>query len=131
MLWWSWTVNKYPHITERAHMMHMFKLAFSQHITDLSNERTRGAIEESVDDAGSLCTDADAQSEMDRCVAEAPPLVKRVLETVIKDPQVLAAPFRHYIGGRIETLGDRLCLIIGIEPDPELVKSVYAYLRER
>jgi len=124
VMWWYVTANRYPN-AEKPHLMSLYKMSFARHITDLARDMA-SKYEAPCDDVSELANDADAQSDMDRCIVEAPPVVRSLLQAVIDNPQELFAK-------RVDkkTLNERLCKLVGIEPDFDLHAAVLAYLHAR
>lgn len=135
--WWR-VVMKYEtrlhRIRPRKHIMALFMRTYSNHIHDLSKGETRRPKEVRILDAikptrgaplqneynawQALERECDA-SEFDRLVAEAPAILRSLLRVILADGQSprLRAQFRIGSDGERETTNQRLCKLIGANPD--------------
>lgn len=123
--------KKYPDVSDAAHLMRLFQTTFINHIHWLSNTATKqgvrlGATREDALPKEELCSDA----EMFRLIAEAPAAVGALLKNVISDPKKLKALYRTRLDGTRETMNERFCAIVGVDPkDHDLRGALYNYLR--
>lgn len=133
--------GKYSHVTERRHLMAIFKLTYMSWITDLANKRTREPEEitscvlmpGAADDTplwDKLVTGEPEQASLRLVLAEAPAPVRAVLSILATEEgrARLRSPYRIRRVGR-ETLNERLCRIAGYDPTTiNLVSWVRNYL---
>lgn len=106
----------------RAHLMSLFKLCFSNKVTDLSRVRTK-----QVDDARSDIVEIyDGEAvltfdpfDLQTLINKAPQVIKDALALFAKDDtrKEIQKPFAKYDNGRRETLNDRLCKLLGKDPN--------------
>jgi hypothetical protein len=137
---WARIVRKYEREPGRVraigHLMRLFRTAYLNHIHDLSKRRTRNIAEVK---AGDLIATGDpwdllpclcSAAELDRFVAEAPDMIKRVLLSLFEaDGRVLRALYRVAHDGVRETLNMRLCRLVGVDHEEvDLVCALRTYL---
>ncbi len=130
-------VRHYPHVTERRHLMGLFQRAFINHIHNLSKHRTR-MVEEIVDVpegydplyALEQLHEDGADVPFEHLLHEAPPEARMVLELLLRDPSILLRPYRRRKRQR-ETLNARLCRMLNLTYEIDLVTPTYDYLKGR
>jgi hypothetical protein len=120
-------------VRRRAHIMRLFKTSYLNHIHNLSIRRTKAAFEVKAIDALSP-TDVDSNDdiwttagktrdlgEYDRLIAEAPVMLKPLLRKLLADGPSLRmqAAYRVMPKGYRETLNERLCKIVGANPQQQ------------
>lgn len=116
----------YRHVTDKAHLMRLFQIAFTNHLHRLATLRTRSAVE--VIDQAALDHAVSNDGELVALIAHAPKPVKAVLVALGRvRPEVLRAPYRRYRDGR-ETTNQRLCRIASLDPTTDIVADLYNYL---
>lgn len=122
-------VNKYPHITARAHLMGLFQRTYINHIHDLAKRRSR-LIEYPE---SSLIRDGEQGSPFDipdlpasDLLAKAPEVVHRLLAVVQTEEgrRALRALYRVRSGGTRETVNQRLARLTGL-PDSTDFEGVF------
>lgn len=125
---------RYPKVKDRPHIMSLFQLTFNNHINDLS--RHRSGHPEILECALGNPKSDDANSEFAMspfarlqgsepshetiCLiaATAPEPVRKVLAAINSDrgARTMRAAYRVRKGGVRETLNERLCRLIGMDP---------------
>lgn len=131
---WVEVCRRYPHAVDTpAWIMSLFKLCFSDKITDLARGRTK-----QQDDARSDIVDVyespmmlvpDSSNFMALAI-KAPPLVKDTIALLSDEArrEELNKPFERYPNGRRETLNDRICSLLGLDPKAvDAVKTTRLY----
>ena len=127
---------RYPQATDAAHKMRLFQLCFRSKIEDLVRSNTkqideaRSDIVETYDGDAVLLPDF---SNLHALLIKAPQLVKDVLALFNDENarKVLQQPFVKYDNGRRETLNDRICQLIGKDPNCiDAVGSLRMYFSE-
>jgi len=125
--------SKYPQITDDVHILNLTSVAFRNHITNLSNRKRKQADITFADlpnddiPPETECPDA----EIAQLIAEAPPLVQRVLRA-LQSPEgrkAWAALYRVRRNGTRETLNERLCRMIGLQAVVDIHSLVVSYLK--
>lgn len=117
MLCWQIVCTKYPHITERRHLMSLFQRTYTNHIHKLSIKRTIQSIEEATDDVPDMALSPESDdSDLRRLAAEQTGEIHRLLIALIDKPELLMHPHRRHLGGRRESTNEYLCSLIGIDP---------------
>ncbi len=121
-------VRRYPHVTERRHLMRLFQVKYLNRITDLAKKRTRhlGVLEE-------LAFETEPFEEPST-FTDAPEPVKTILRLLLSEDGVkgLQQTYQRFANGYRETLNDRLCKLIGLDSTQlDLAGMVRNYLRTR
>lgn len=115
---------------EKRHIMSLFQSSYINHIHDLARSKQRQLDLPTFD--GELRSSApDAGSETERLISEAPPLVARVIRALMHDDTgALLKPFPHKSDGTRETVNERLCALVGLNPAlaPQLRTAIRNYL---
>lgn len=131
---WCEVCWRYPHAVDNpAHIMSMFKLCFADKITDLSRGKTK-----QQDDARSDIVDVfdgDAvtmpdPSNFNLLLAKAPKVVKDTIELMTSErmKDELNKPYEKQVSGRRETLNERLCKLLNLDPNSiDVVKTTRLY----
>lgn len=119
---WCEVCHRYPSaVNNPAHIMSLFKLCFADKITDLSRSRTkqqddaRSDLVEVFDGESVVMPDP---SNFNLLLTKAPKLVKDVIDilTSDKNKEQFNKPYEKQPSGRRETLNDRICTILGLDP---------------
>lgn len=141
-------VNKYQtepnRVRRRQHIMHLFKVSFINHVHDLSKRKTKCAGEVKILDVksayqnefnawGDLATDDDDGDifNFERVIAEAPDMLKPLLSALVHGDcsRTLRAAYRVRTTGARETINERLCRIIGADPNAcDMATALRSYL---
>jgi hypothetical protein len=131
MMFWHRIGIKYPNVTHLPHKMALFKTAFTNHIHDLSKNKSKiDFVTESDMDVtlDTLVEQEDPAQDPDLgfVIAQLPPAIMRVLERFHKsDP-----PYRLRLDGTRETDNERACRIAGVDPTRRNIRdAVLEYLR--
>lgn len=133
-------VTRYSEVKTRRHIMGLFKRAYSNHLTDLANKRTK-SIDEVLHSDLSL-DDSDDDTLWDRLLAvadddliflaEAPLQIKKIflfLDTE-QGRKRMRSLYRVRPDGTRETMNDRFCKVVGYDPSCiDLVSCVRDYLK--
>lgn len=121
-----WTIRRrYPQAKSQPHIMALFKRAFRNHLTNLARSRTKHTLAAQAfnDSVGpDTCQDA----EMARLITEAPTPLRRCLETIVANPDLLALPLRD----RRESANEWLCRICGLESQDQMRLALRSYLAQ-
>ncbi len=117
MYFWHRIVTRYPNVTHPPHRMALFKTAYSNHIHDLSKNRSRLELVNESDlgvDMDVLVEGEDPNADPDLAflIAQLPPAIMRVLTRMYQGD----APFRLRLDGTRETCNQRACRIAGLDP---------------
>ena len=127
--------GQYPKVDKPQHLMAIFKIAFLQHIHVIANRRTKHSVEACFTDLFGPelgMTDQEAQAlerllpadapnaELFTAICQAPEPVRHLLEKLGSDPELpaLRSAYRVRRDGTRETLNERLCRIVKVEPAP-------------
>lgn len=131
---WFEVCKRYPSaVSNPAHIMSMFKLCFADKITDLSRSKTkqqddaRSDIVEVFD--GDSVTIPDP-TNFNLLIAKAPKVVKEVISILTSDSlkDEMRKPYEKQATGRRETLNDRLCAMLKLDPKSvDVVKATKLY----
>ncbi len=132
----AYCLKKYGTELDPPHLMRLVQLTFNCAIIDIAKKRTRAAEDHPADysDDGSdnsfwnSLLGRDNQSQLDRLVAEAPPVVRKALEFLINDYGAMRQTYSMTADGR-ETTSDRICLSLGIDSDLFIMDKVRSYLK--
>jgi hypothetical protein len=120
-------VTRYPNVTEPKHRMRLFQTAFTNHIHDLSKKRTNQEFEltESVVGLDLSLLDTFILPDTSEMIATLPPKLRQCIDVIQnKNKQ----RYRHKPGRR-ETHNERLCRLIGAEPQGvKLLDAIRQYL---
>lgn len=131
---WVEVCHRYPEATKTpAHIMSLFKLCFADKITDLSRSRTK-----QQDDARSDIVeiyDGDAvtlpdPSNFNLLITRAPKVVRDTIALLTDDSMKdeLNKPYHAQVSGRRETLNDRICALLGLDPAQiDVIKETKLY----
>lgn len=118
-LCWFIVRRKYPDVESKANRMALFKRVFNNHLHNLANARTRNpelafaGVQEEVD--RKLEKTSCETAEMLTMIAEAPTPIRRLLKVIMADPTRLRPSYKT--DGLVrETLNERLCSLVGINP---------------
>jgi hypothetical protein len=126
----GYVTKKSRRVRSRAHIQRLFQMAYTFHLNDLANKRTECGGEVMVRDLSSRAADAiegvvwdvfaptpDALAH-EQLICDAPYLVRRLLVVMTKDERLPAMLSRYRVAanGYRETLNDRLCRLIGVDP---------------
>jgi hypothetical protein len=117
-----WLIVCYRYKTKTlSNRMALFKTTFTNHLHDLANNRTlqtelpfAALTDMAVDQA--VNSESCPFAEMLRVVTETPSRVNELLERLLADPTPLRRPYRRGPAG-IETTNERLCAILGLDPN--------------
>lgn len=131
-------------VRRRQHIMHLFKVSFVNHMHDLAKRRTKCAAEVKILDVkssyqnefnawGDLQTDADDGDlfDFERLIAEAPSAIQPLLDKLIHGDcaRTLRAAYRVRSTGARETINERLCRLVGVDPGShDLATALRSYL---
>jgi hypothetical protein len=126
-------LKRYPQAIEASHKMRLFQLCFRSKIEDLVRANTK-----QVDDARSDILeiyDGDAIlipdfSNLHALLIKAPQVIKDALALMADDKlrEELVKPFAKYDNGRRETLNERICRLLGQNPNTiDIVKQMRVY----
>ena len=137
---WAKIVKKYEvepgRVRSRGHLMRLFRSAYINRIHDLAKIKTRNGVEVLAADFDECGVDAFPCSavDLDRLVAEAPAMLKRLLLRLLSsdaDGRALRSRYRVAADGTRETLNMRFCRLAGVNPaSVDLVGALRAYLTE-
>ena len=130
---WAEVCWRYPTaVNNPAHIMAMFKLCFAAIVTDRSRQKTK-----QYDDARSDIVDVFDGDEMsvdpsnfNLLLAKAPKLVRDTIELMTSDrmKDELNKPYERQASGRRQTLNERLCSILKLDPTRiDVVKETRLY----
>ncbi len=143
---------KYPDVTDRPLLMHLFKTTFTNHIHDLSKQRSKQSLEqlEELDkrrprkrkSRESYDWDHDPLDKDETCgdhelamfrvfLSKAPKPVQDVIGLLTHEggSQAVRAQYRRRRDGTRETVNERLCRLCGYDPDAiDLAWLVREYL---
>jgi hypothetical protein len=110
---------------DKRHIMSLFQRTFINHIHLLARYKSR-QIDDPTDRLPHNVTCADA--ELAIFIADAPPLVKSAIKTMMTVD--LNKPYRRRRDGTRETMHDRLCRLMGLDPNgtPNIPGEIRAYL---
>jgi hypothetical protein len=139
--------KRYPDAKDAAHIMQLFKLTYMCHIHDLakgacaSGTGWRPQLETAAwlssacgpEDAAQRerLSGSDADAEMLAFVADAPPTLSRLLRILLAGDG-LRGELRQRTSGRRESLNERFCSLIGVNPrDFDLHEALLNYLHGR
>lgn len=126
--WYYSRVKKYPHVTERRHMMRLFQIRYTQHIHELSNRKTKQTAEVHIEMVGGdLVEQMPGPVSFERLISEAPDNIKKALQGLLQRPEQLRGPYTKKNGVR-ETTNGRLCRVAGI-PECNITKLLRDYLQ--
>ena len=137
---WARLVNRYTDVTDRPHLMQLFKRTFSNHIHDLSKKRTRTPEQtlstiphEGIDDDEALDKFGSEPelASFRTFISQGPKPVQDVIALFLHDDgcQAIRAQYRHRKDGTRETVNERLCRLCGYDPEAiDLAWLVRAYL---
>lgn len=131
------TRSRYATATDPRHIQSLFQLVFRSKIENAVRGNTK-----QVDDADSpyldlLNTDHQVNDtclmfskllDIHALIIKAPREVVSVVDVLVKEPEELTKPYEKDARGRRETLNDRLCRILGMDPKSvDLVKWTRDY----
>ena len=134
---WCEVCWRYPDAVKNpAHIMSLFKLCFADKITDLSRSKTK-----QQDDARSDIVDVfdgDAvtmpdPSNFNLLLARAPKAVKDTIDLMTSDRRKdeLNKPYKKQKNGCRETLNQRLCGLLGLDPSViDVVAATRLYFQQ-
>lgn len=129
---WYRVGRQYPHISDPRHLMSIFKMAYTQHIHDLSKRATRQReLEVAEDDAPELGDDPPRYDPaLIELIVHAPASVKAVILAMLEAPgERLRATYRRRMDGTRETTSERLASLADLSMDtPDLVAAIRSYL---
>jgi hypothetical protein len=133
-------VNKYPDVTDKPHIMQLFKRTFTNHVHDLSKKRMRtpeqtfSATPHENSDNDGILDKAGSEPELATFrafLSQAPKPVRDVIALLTKEAGRLAirAQYRKRNDGTRETVNERLCKLCGYDHNAiDLAWLVRAYL---
>jgi DNA-directed RNA polymerase specialized sigma24 family protein len=125
--------NKYPHVTSQKHLGALFRTAFTNHIHDLSKRRSRIDCEINECLLGVPIAEvesvANTQPDTSLIMAQLPPILRSLLNTLQDDPRAYRR-FRRRLDGTRETNNDHLCRLIGLDPTStgDVLQSLHRHL---
>jgi hypothetical protein len=130
--------NRYGEI-DPPHLMAMLKLRFFQFIVDTAKKRTGLAEVHPLDNINENSTEesvwdkllgTDELQSIQVLISEAPELIRKVLSLFVTEDTLkeLRAPYKRNQDKTRETTNDRLCRLIGITGDVDLVSMIKNYL---
>ena len=116
------TRMRYPTATEPAHIMWLFQLVFRSKIEDLVRANTnqvddaRSDLVETIESPNMIIPDF---SNFHALLVKAPELIKEALSLLIDEQarNELTTPFVKHDNGRRETMNDRMCRLLGKDPN--------------
>lgn len=120
----SWFIvqDRYPGLHYPGHIMRLFQVTYLNRIHDLSKRRTRNEpevsfhrfSEEAVEQISNMlpCEFADLLATM----AEMRPDLAECVRQLISNPK-FSKPYRVKLGEGRETLNDRLCKVLQVDPE--------------
>jgi DNA-directed RNA polymerase specialized sigma24 family protein len=108
--------NRYQHVTERKHLMRLFQISFTNHLHDLALKRTRA--QQTVANLEYQMVEEQDDGDLLWRLAHAPEPVKSVLLLHMSEANRarLRKPYRMYSDGQRETLNERWCRILKLDP---------------
>lgn len=120
---------RYPNVANQKNLMALFKVAFVNHIHDLSKKKTRGSIVAREHDLGVDIADIAPDSpDIHLAFAFLPPLLRKLVVAMQTDPRA-GQPCRRRPDHR-ETTQEKLARIIGVSPDsPDLIEALRQALK--
>lgn len=135
-------LRRYPDISDKRHLMGLFKRAYHNHLNDLSNDRTRQLQLEVLSADISPLEEPDfvlehyrdprpTDSEFSELFMDAPSWVREVIRMLIEHPRELRKPLRCRNDGTRETVNERWQWLTDYEPGINLPKLIRAYLVSR
>ena len=144
---------RYPQVKDPPHLMALFKIAFLNHIHGLASRRTKSAevcfladmnIDFRRNNSGGAVSSGDAEitaaelllppeqscGPLFAAILNAPKPLLRFLEKVASDPALLAGVCRRRRDGTRQTLNERLCRLVKLDPKtidlPGMLKDMLA-----
>lgn len=134
------TRSRYPTATEPKHIQSLFQLVFRSRLEDVVrcyvkqvDEPDSEKVEESeasFDATGLPWTKSSGLLDIHALLIKAPEKVTKVVDLLVKEPGVLSKPYEKDDSGRRETLNDRLCVLLGLDPKSvDLVKMTRNYFQ--
>lgn len=139
-------LDRYQDVHDKPHVMRLFQVTYINHIHDLSKKKTKQLdvpLSATLHLHAHLNShDRDYSHEYDKVCADAgmievPPscpvsgILGKLLAALNSEDEIikLQSPFRVRLDGTRETLNDRLCALIGIDPDnAHLASMLRSYL---
>lgn len=136
-------VKAYPKVETPQHFMALFKRAWFNHFTDLSNEDTRSRVlvqhtEFEVDDGEAIAVDyvgdLDGDGYLATMLRQAPREISMVLNLFLNAPQeMLDIALGSWAGGRDRrcTAGGskRICQMLGLDTSKDVMRAVEEYFQ--
>ena len=130
--------NRYGNI-DPPHLMAMLKLCFYQFVVDTAKKRTGLAEVHPLDNYSEDQTEesvwdklfgVDELQSIQTLISEAPVLVRKVLALFTNDKKLeeLRKPYERFENKTRETTNSRLCRLIGLDNNVDLVAMVREYL---
>lgn len=131
---WCEVCWRYPNaVNNPAHIMSLFKLCFADKITDLSRGKTKqqdDARSDIVDIFDGDAVQSPDPSNFNLLVAKAPKLVRDTIALLTSETHrdELAKPYAKQANGRRETLNQRICSLMGLDPEQiDVVRETRTY----
>jgi len=115
VLCWQIVVTRYAQVSERKHLMSLFKTTYLNHIHQLANKRTLQSAELVDTDLLPFC-ELGQRDDMMEIAQSATPALRRCLSVVMEQPERLRQPYRRRLNGHRETVNERLCRFAGVDP---------------
>ncbi len=115
---------RYGEVKDPPHLMALFKVAFINHIHTLAAKRSYGAeacyMEDAPDAVASweVASVEESWAPLLTAIADAPAPVLQLLEKLASSPKLpsLGSVYRRRRDGTRETLNERLCRLIKLDP---------------
>lgn len=128
---WCEVCRRYPTaVNNPAHIMSLFKLCFADKITDLARVRTKQQ-DDARSDIVDLYDGADADySSFQDLLIKAPKAIKDALSLLANDNmrKALQEPLQRQEDGRRETLNERFCSLLNLDPGKiDIVSDLRSY----
>jgi hypothetical protein len=127
---WARIVARYPNVTEPKQRMGLFKVAFANHIHDLSKEKSKLEFVREAELPAPLDflregEDIDADPDLVFILKELPPAIARVI-VKMQDGQTFRRRIEEH--GR-ETSNERACRLAGLDPNKRNIRrAIQAYI---
>jgi hypothetical protein len=127
---WSRVCNRYENVRDIKQRMALFKVAYANHIHDLSRKKSQLNLVREADLAAPLdflrdCEDPEQDPDLVMLIKQLPPKIARILQRLYAEGR--EHPYRVRLEGR-ETTNARLCRLAGLDPDLRHIReAVQAY----
>ncbi len=115
-------IRHYPEAKDRPHLMRLFQITFTNYVHDLAKSRTR-QLDNPI--SSYLIGETTEEKFLDQhepaewatpIMAHTSPAVRMIINAMERSPEKVRGPLRRRKDGTRETTNERLCRMIGLDP---------------